>query len=49
MKAGKHHANVEVPRWVPRALVDDYLDHAALYGEEAAASHVRALKREIAA
>lgn len=37
---------VEVPRWVPGGLVDDFIDHARLWGEEAAASHCRRLKRE---
>ncbi len=35
-----------VPRWVPGDLVDDFIDHARLWGEEAAASHCRRLKRE---
>lgn len=40
---------VEVPRWVPRHWHDEYLDHADLYGEEAAASHCRRLKAASAA
>jgi hypothetical protein len=39
-------AKPPVPRWVPGDLVDDFIDHARLWGEEAAASHCRRLKRE---
>lgn len=38
--------NVAVPDWVPLGLIEDYFDLAGLYGEEAAASFVRRLKRE---
>lgn len=50
LKAGieRHHFGVEVPSWVPGDLRDDYIDVARLSGEEAAASHVRRLKREAA-
>ena len=41
--------DVAVPRWVPADLVDEYLEYAAASGEEAAASHIRRLKREMAA
>lgn len=40
---------VIVPKWVPADLAGEYLDHAKLYGEEAAASHVRRLKAEASA
>ncbi|MCW2317453.1 hypothetical protein M2322_003012 [Rhodoblastus acidophilus] len=40
---------VVLPRWVPSDLRDDFFDVAELYGEEAAASHCRALKREMEA
>ena len=49
MKARRAHVALEVPRWVPEALVDEFLDAAALYGEEAAAALVRRLKRETGA
>jgi hypothetical protein len=39
---------VQVPGWVPRDLVDEYRDHAVQFGEEAAASMVRQLKRSAA-
>ena len=50
LKAGieRHHFGVEVPAWVPNDLRDDYIDVARLSGEDAAASHVRRLKREAA-
>ena len=37
---------VEIPRWVPDDLRDEYLDAAAWQGEEFAASHCRRLKSE---
>ena len=40
---------VLIPKWVPLDLQDEFLDVAAERGEEAAASHVRRLKREMAA
>lgn len=40
---------VKVPHWVPADLHEDYLDVAAMSGAEAAAAHVRQLKREAAA
>ena len=40
---------VEVPAWVPADLVEDYVDVARLSGEEYAAAHVRALKRQAGA
>ncbi|MFG1260064.1 hypothetical protein V5F79_22310 [Xanthobacter flavus] len=39
---------VPIPHWVPGALREEYADHARLYGEEAAASHVRRMKAEAA-
>ncbi len=36
---------VEVPAWVPDDLIGEFLQRARLYGEEKAASFVRALKR----
>jgi hypothetical protein len=36
---------VEIPRWVPVELHDEFLDVASLDGEEAAASHIRRRKR----
>ena len=49
IKRAKRGCVVEVPKWVPSALVDDYLDVAGSHGEEAAASFVRQLKREMEA
>ncbi|MBM3578782.1 MAG: hypothetical protein FJX40_14275 [Alphaproteobacteria bacterium] len=49
IKRAKRGCAVEVPGWAPAELVDDYLDVAASHGEEAAASFVRRLKREMAA
>lgn len=37
-----------VPLWVPMKLVAEYADCACEYGEEAAASHIRKLKKELA-
>ena len=50
LKAGiqRRHFGVEAPAWVPNDLRDDYIDVARLSGEDAAASHVRRLKREAA-
>jgi hypothetical protein len=39
----------ELPKWVPPALVAEFFDCAEIYGEEAAASHIRKLKREMGA
>jgi hypothetical protein len=39
--------NIDIPRWVPKELIDDFIDVAKERGEEAAASHVRKLKREM--
>ena len=44
----RHFDGCDVPSWVPDDLRDDYIDVARLSGEEAAASHVRRLKREAA-
>ena len=50
LRAGirRHFDGCDVPSWVPDDLRDDYIDVARLSGEEAAASHVRRLKREAA-
>ena len=37
---------VEIPKWVPGDLHDEYLEYAAMNGEEFAASHCRRLLRE---
>lgn len=44
----RHFDGCDVPSWVPNDLRDDYIDVARLSGEDAAASHVRRLKREAA-
>ena len=44
----RHFDGCDVPSWVPGDLRDDYIDVARLSGDEAAASHVRRLKREAA-
>ena len=44
----RHFDGCDVPSWVPDDLRDDYIDVARLSGEDAAASHVRRLKREAA-
>lgn len=44
----RHAPQVEIPRWVPSALVDDFRAIARRDGEEVAASHVRRLKAEMA-
>ena len=36
-----------VPLWVPMQLVAEYADCACEHGEEAAASHVRKVKKEL--
>ena len=50
LRAGirRHFDGCDVPSWVPADLRDDYIDVARLSGDEAAASHVRRLKREAA-
>ncbi|CAB4145813.1 hypothetical protein UFOVP1204_60 [uncultured Caudovirales phage] len=40
---------VVIPQWVPDAFHEDYRRIAKTYGEEKAASHCRALKREMMA
>jgi len=37
----------DVPAWVPRRLIPEYVDCATEYGEEHAARHVRKVKKEI--
>lgn len=44
----KRAKGVVIPAWVPVTLHEDYLDVADEQGEEAAAAHVRRLKREAA-
>ena len=39
---------IPIPDWVPDDLCADYADTAREQGEEAAAAHVRRLKREAA-
>jgi hypothetical protein len=39
---------VEIPAWVPADLRNEYLDLAAEFDEETAASYCRRLKREMA-
>ena len=47
-KAAKAGAKgVEIPKWVPVDLHDEYLEAAAWQGEEFAASHCRRLLREL--
>ena len=41
-------AGIAIPKWVPDDLIPDFVDVALLSGEEAAAAHVRRLKREAA-
>ena len=41
-------SGIAVPGWVPADLRGEFLEMAALLGEEGAASHVRRLKREAA-
>jgi len=43
-KALQH--SVEIPKWIPFDLRDEFLDVAAERGEEYAASHIRELKWE---
>lgn len=38
---------VEIPKWVPIDLHDEYLEYAAWHGEEFAASHCRRLLNEL--
>ena len=44
--ARRRGLDIEIPQWVPRDLWTEFLDVAAEFGEEDAASHVRKLKRE---
>jgi hypothetical protein len=44
--AKRRGLDIEIPQWVPRDLWTEYLDVAAGFGEEYAASHARRLKRE---
>lgn len=47
VKASKAGAKgVEIPKWVPVDLHDEFLEAAAWQGEEFAASHCRRLKHE---
>lgn len=38
----------DVPAWVPRRLIPEYVDCATEYGEEHAAKHVRKFKKDMA-
>jgi hypothetical protein len=38
--------DIEIPQWVPRDLWTEFLDMAAEFGEEYAASHIRRIKQE---
>ena len=50
IKASRRGAKgILIPKWVPLDLHDEFLEIAAFEGEEAAASHVRRLKREMVA
>jgi hypothetical protein len=40
---------VMIPKWIPPDLWDEFLEIAAVEGEEVAAGHIRRLKREMAA
>jgi hypothetical protein len=44
--AKRRGLDIEIPRWVPGDLWTEFLDMAADFGEEYAASHVRKIKRE---
>ncbi len=44
--AGLNGLKADVPLWVPRDLVPDFIDLALAFGEEEAASRVRRLKRD---
>jgi hypothetical protein len=44
--AKRRGLDIEIPQWVPRDLWTEFLDMAAEFGEEYAASHVRKIKRE---
>ena len=46
--AKRRGLDIEIPQWVPRDLWTEYLDIAADFGEEYAASHTRKIKREMA-
>lgn len=46
--AKRRGLDVEIPQWVPRDLWIEFLDIAAEFGEEYAASHARKIKRETA-
>jgi hypothetical protein len=46
--AKRRGLGIEIPQWVPRDLWTEFLDMAADFGEEYAASHVRKMKRETA-
>jgi hypothetical protein len=46
--AKRRGLDIEIPPWVPRDLWTEFLDVAADFGEEYAASHVRKIKREMA-
>jgi hypothetical protein len=45
--AKRRGLDIEIPHWVPHDLWTEFLDMAAEFGEEYAASHVRKIKREM--
>jgi hypothetical protein len=48
LRAAQAHVAVTIPQWVPRDLWAEFLDIAAAWGEERAASHARRLKQAAA-
>ena len=46
--AKKQGAKFEIPKWVPQDLREEFSKVARKSGEEAGASHIRRLKREMA-
>ena len=42
--AKRRGLDIEIPHWVPRDLWTEFLDMAAEFGEEYAASHLRKIK-----
>jgi hypothetical protein len=42
-----HRTRVRCPHWVPEDLQLEFFERVKLYGEEAAAQHIRKLKREM--
>jgi hypothetical protein len=46
-KPRQRRGNIIVPHWVPQDLWSEFFEIAQSIGEEAAASHIRRLKREM--